>query len=88
MELLKSVIAATPYGYLPVLEVETDDKRTKIAETTTILRYVGRLTGLAGYNALEEAKVDEFVQLHACEYAEVKPWMQAATGFGPGDMVH
>ncbi|KAI6231925.1 hypothetical protein M3Y95_00432900 [Aphelenchoides besseyi] len=70
-----------PYGTVPVLQI--GDKQ--LGETTTILRYIGRHYGLAGENACQEAKVDELLQVHASEYAQIRDWLFAKTKLQPGN---
>ncbi|KAI6240587.1 Glutathione S-transferase [Aphelenchoides fujianensis] len=65
--------ASSPYGTVPYLEIDNE----KLAEVTTILRYIGRHYGLAGSNPCEEAKVDELLQVHHSEYSEMKKWLLA-----------
>ncbi|KAI6209823.1 hypothetical protein M3Y96_00262100 [Aphelenchoides besseyi] len=70
-----------PYGTVPVLQI--GDKQ--LGETTTILRYVGRHYGLGGESACQEAKVDELLQVHASEYAQIRDWLLAKTKLQPGN---
>jgi len=46
-----------PFGQLPILEYEG----TTISQSMAIARFLAREYGLAGQNALEEAKIDETV---------------------------
>ena len=46
-----------PFGQLPVLEYQG----TTISQSMAIARFLARECGLAGQNALEEAKIDETV---------------------------
>lgn len=58
---------STPFGALPVLTV---DDTTVLAQSNTILRYVGKLTGLYPEDALDAARCDEI--LDAVEEADTK----------------
>jgi glutathione S-transferase len=62
---------STPYGQLPLLEVDG----VTLAQSSAIERYAARLAGLAGKNDLENAKADSIVEaLHDA----VKNFMTAA----------
>ena len=57
----------TPFGALPTLTV---DDTTVLAQSNTIIRYVGKLTGLYPEDALDAARCDEI--LDAVEEADTK----------------
>ncbi|KAI6187445.1 GST protein [Aphelenchoides besseyi] len=73
----------TPFGKIPVLEV--DGKR--LCESTTILRYLAKKFKLAGRTTWEKAQVDELIELHRSEYAEMHDFLMVSTGFKAGDKV-
>jgi len=45
------------------------------------------IAGLAGKDAWEQAKVDEFVDFHKDVANEIGPYIRVACGFMPGDKV-
>ncbi|KAI6219830.1 hypothetical protein M3Y99_01635100 [Aphelenchoides fujianensis] len=57
----------TPYGKIPVLEVDGKP----LCESTTIIRYLAKRYKLAGKTRWEKAKVDELLELHKSEYNEI-----------------
>jgi glutathione S-transferase len=62
---------STPYGQLPLLEVDG----VTLAQSSAIERYAARISGLAGKNDIENAKADSIVEaLHDA----VKNFMTAA----------
>ncbi|KAI6214402.1 hypothetical protein M3Y94_00263900 [Aphelenchoides besseyi] len=71
----------TPYGKIPVLEV--DGKR--LCESTTIIRYLAKRFKLAGKTTWEKAQVDELLEFHRSEYAEMYEYLMVSTGFKAGD---
>ncbi|CAD5227707.1 unnamed protein product [Bursaphelenchus xylophilus] len=71
----------TPYGKIPVLEVNGKP----LCESSTILRFLAKQYGLAGKNRWEKAKVDEILELHKSEYNEIMEWIMVTTGFKEGD---
>jgi len=55
-----------PFGGLPVLDVVTTDDKLRVAQSNTILRFAGRLTGLYPEDeAMRALKVDEVLDM--CE---------------------
>jgi glutathione S-transferase len=59
METWATVKESTPFGQVPVLEVNGK----QIAQTNAILRYVGHEFGFAGTNSLENAQIDALADL-------------------------
>ncbi|CAJ0605916.1 unnamed protein product [Cylicocyclus nassatus] len=73
--------ANTPFGQLPVLEI--DGKQ--LAQSAAIARYLARKFGLAGKNPYEEAVVDSIVDQFKDFTAEIRPYLRVAMGFEQGD---
>lgn len=73
--------ASMLYGKVPVLEVDGKP----LAESYPIARYLARQFGLAGKDAWEQAKVDEFADFHKDVANEFGPYFRVAVGFQPGD---
>uniref|UniRef100_A0A914Y7P7 Glutathione S-transferase n=1 Tax=Panagrolaimus superbus TaxID=310955 RepID=A0A914Y7P7_9BILA len=59
MDTWANVKESTPFGQVPVLEVNGK----QIAQTNAILRYIGHEFGLAGSNKLENAQIDALADL-------------------------
>lgn len=64
-----SVKDSTPFGQLPVLEVDGE----KITQTNTISRYVGKLGGLYPEDPLEAARCDEVMSAVEDVMAKIVP---------------
>ncbi|KAI1720911.1 putative glutathione S-transferase 9 [Ditylenchus destructor] len=71
----------TPFGKLPVLEVDGKP----LAETFAICRYLSKKYGLAGKDDWEQAKVDEIADFHKDVALEIGPFFRVFFGFAPGD---
>jgi len=70
-----------PYGKVPVLEV--DGKQ--LAESFAIARYLAKQFNLAGKDAWEQAKVDEFADLMKDAFNEFIQYFRVVVGFGEGN---
>lgn len=51
----------TPFGKSPVLEI--DGGKLTISQSVAICRYLGRQTGIAGKDALEDLNIDIIVDV-------------------------
>ncbi|KAH7702420.1 Nagst-1 protein, partial [Aphelenchoides avenae] len=71
----------TPYGQLPVLEVDGKE----IAQSYAICRYLARKHGLAGKDDLEAAQVDSLADFMKDIGTDVRPWFVVALGREDGD---
>ena len=71
----------TPFGKVPVLEVDGKP----LAESYAITRYLAREYGLAGKDSWEQAKVDEIAEFHKDFVNEVAPFVRAYFEFVPGN---
>ncbi|KAI1719244.1 putative glutathione S-transferase 6 [Ditylenchus destructor] len=71
----------TPFGKLPVLEVDGKP----LAETFAICRYLSKKYGLAGKDEWEQAKVDEIADFHKDVAHEIAPFIRVFVDFVPGD---
>uniref|UniRef100_A0A0M3HW22 Glutathione S-transferase 1 n=1 Tax=Ascaris lumbricoides TaxID=6252 RepID=A0A0M3HW22_ASCLU len=76
-----SLKPSTPFGQLPLLEVDGE----VLAQSTAIFRYLGRKFGLAGKTPMEEAQVDSIFDTYKDFIAEVRPYFLVAGENYPGD---
>ncbi|GMS86627.1 hypothetical protein PENTCL1PPCAC_8802, partial [Pristionchus entomophagus] len=74
----------TPYGQLPVLEVDG----RPIGQSSAILRFLGKQFNLTGRTLLEEARVEMIGDLINEFYEEIKPYVAVVMGFAQGDKDH
>uniref|UniRef100_A0A1I7TS13 glutathione transferase n=1 Tax=Caenorhabditis tropicalis TaxID=1561998 RepID=A0A1I7TS13_9PELO len=72
---------STPFGQLPVLEVNGKP----VGQSYAIARYLAKEFGLAGKNDIEEAEVDALADQFKDYLNEVVPYMSVVAGFKPGD---
>jgi hypothetical protein len=73
----------TPFGQLPILEV--DGKQ--ISQSCAMARYLARQYKLAGKDALEEAYVDSIADYHKDSNSAIGPHFGVIAGRVPGDKV-
>ncbi|GMT27464.1 hypothetical protein PFISCL1PPCAC_18761, partial [Pristionchus fissidentatus] len=71
----------TPFGQLPLLEVDG----APIAQSTAILRFLGKQFELTGKTPLEQAKLDMVVDQMNDFAADIKQFMMVSIGFAQGD---
>ncbi|VDP05438.1 unnamed protein product [Heligmosomoides polygyrus] len=74
--------AETPFGQLPVLEV--DGKQ--LAQPFAIARFLARKFDIAGKNAFDEALVDSIADQLKDYVAEIRPFYNVERGFGEGGL--
>ncbi|VDL66232.1 unnamed protein product, partial [Nippostrongylus brasiliensis] len=77
----QQVFSETPFGLLPVLEV--DGKQ--LSQSNTIARYLARKFGYAGKTPFEEALVDSIADQYNDFFVEILPYFLTILGFRPGD---
>ncbi|VDL65254.1 unnamed protein product [Nippostrongylus brasiliensis] len=73
----------TPFGHVPVLEV--DGKQ--LCQSRAIARYLARQFGYAGKNAFDEAVADSIADQYADFMAEARPFIRVSVGYEKGDAV-
>ncbi|CAP21337.1 Protein CBR-GST-6.2 [Caenorhabditis briggsae] len=73
---------STPFGQLPVLEVDGKP----LGQSYAIARYLAKEFGLAGKTDVEEAEVDAIADQFKDYLNDVVPYMSAVAGFKPGDV--
>ncbi|GMS98135.1 hypothetical protein PENTCL1PPCAC_20310, partial [Pristionchus entomophagus] len=73
---------STPFGQLPVLEVDGQPMATSLA----INRYLGKQFGFAGKTPFEEALVDALGDQWMDYFEEVKPFLLTSQGLWPGEV--
>ncbi|CAO4366015.1 unnamed protein product [Caenorhabditis nigoni] len=73
---------STPFGQLPVLEVDGKP----LGQSYAIARYLAKEFGLAGKTDVEEAEVDAIADQFKDYLNDVIPYMSALSGFKPGDV--
>ncbi|WKX93334.1 hypothetical protein Q1695_010969 [Nippostrongylus brasiliensis] len=71
----------TPFGHVPVLEV--DGKQ--LCQSRAIARYLARQFGYAGKNAFDEAVADSIADQYADFMAEARPFIRVSVGYEKGD---
>ncbi|ULU07184.1 hypothetical protein L3Y34_018744 [Caenorhabditis briggsae] len=71
----------TPFGQLPVLEV--DGKQ--LAQSIAIVRYLSKQFGISGQSSWEEAQVDSLSDQFKDYRLEARPFFRVKMGFGEGD---
>ncbi|CAL2033547.1 unnamed protein product [Caenorhabditis brenneri] len=71
----------TPFGQLPVLEVDGKP----LGQSYAIARYLAQEFGIAGKNDIEKAEVDAIADQFKDYLNEVVPYLTVAAGFKPGD---
>uniref|UniRef100_A0A915EPB0 glutathione transferase n=1 Tax=Ditylenchus dipsaci TaxID=166011 RepID=A0A915EPB0_9BILA len=69
------------YGKVPVLEVDGKP----LAESFAIFRYLAKQYGLLGKDDWEQAKVDEFSNVHKDIATEIGAYIRVYAGYGQGD---
>uniref|UniRef100_A0A1I7TS12 glutathione transferase n=1 Tax=Caenorhabditis tropicalis TaxID=1561998 RepID=A0A1I7TS12_9PELO len=72
---------STPFGQIPVLEVDGKP----IAQSYAIARFLAKRFGIAGQNSIEEAEVNAIADQFHDYLNEVVPYMSVVAGFKPGD---
>ncbi|CAL2033600.1 unnamed protein product [Caenorhabditis brenneri] len=72
----------TPFGQLPLLEVDGKP----LAQSHAIARYLAREFKLNGKCPWEEAQVNALADQFKDYSSEAKPYFYAKMGFGPGDV--
>jgi len=60
---IKNDIEMLPLGQVPVLQMETDGKKSVITQSSAILRYFGKLGGLYPSDEVDALQVDSFLAL-------------------------
>ncbi|EFO91469.1 hypothetical protein GCK72_005868 [Caenorhabditis remanei] len=73
---------STPFGQLPVLEVDGKP----LAQSHAIARFLAREFKLNGQNAWEEGQVNSLADQFKDYSSEAKSYFYAKMGFGPGDV--
>ncbi|CAJ0564184.1 unnamed protein product, partial [Mesorhabditis spiculigera] len=73
--------SSTPFGQLPLLEVDG----VIIAQSITIARFLARRFGYAGENDIDAAKVDGLADTFADYFTEQKNFFPVLIGRVPGD---
>ncbi|GMT24655.1 hypothetical protein PFISCL1PPCAC_15952 [Pristionchus fissidentatus] len=73
--------ASTPFGQVPLLEVDGQP----IPQSYAIFRYLAKQFGFAGSTAFETAWVDALADQHADYFKEILPLFLVIWGFAPGD---
>ncbi|CAI2332120.1 unnamed protein product [Caenorhabditis sp. 36 PRJEB53466] len=71
----------TPFGQLPILEV--DGKQ--LGQSYAIARFLAQQFGIAGKNELEKAEVDALADQFKDYANDVQPYFSVLAGFKPGD---
>jgi len=71
----------TPYGQLPMLEVDG----VQIAQTYAIARFLARRFDLAGEDDIESALLDSIADLQKDFQVQAQPYFQVASGRKEGD---
>ncbi|CAI5443310.1 unnamed protein product [Caenorhabditis angaria] len=74
---------STPFGKLPILEV--DGK--VLGQSHAIARYLANEFGLNGKNEWEKAEVNSLADQFADYILEARPYLMALSGFYPGDPI-
>ncbi|EFO91502.1 CRE-GST-6 protein [Caenorhabditis remanei] len=73
---------STPFGQLPVLEVDGKP----LGQSYAIARYLAKEFGIAGKNEIEEAEVDAIADQFKDYLNDVVPYLTALSGLKPGDV--
>ncbi|TMS34857.1 hypothetical protein L596_002365 [Steinernema carpocapsae] len=73
--------AGTPFGVLPILEVNG----TPISESQAINRYLAGMLGFGGHNNFENAQLDELADYYKDFRAAVRPYFYVAGGIRKAD---
>lgn len=75
------LLSGTPFGHLPVLEVDGKP----LAQSCAIVRYLARQFGLAGKMPFEEALVDSLIDQFKDYHNEIHPFLAVLVGVKEGD---
>lgn len=76
-------ISETPFGFIPILEIDGKP----LSESWAIYRYVAKLAGLNGKDAVEEAFIDQNSELFRGWFDKIFAYLRVRAGIDPGDKV-
>ncbi|CAJ0581567.1 unnamed protein product, partial [Mesorhabditis spiculigera] len=71
----------TPFGKLPILEVDGKE----LAQSKAIYRYLGKQFGFAGADDWESAQIDQWADQLQDYGTAMRPWSAVAGGYTEGD---
>lgn len=74
-------LPGTPFGQLPVLEVDGQ----QLGQSGAIVRYLSKQFGLSGKTSIEEAEVDAIADQFKDYLNDVQAYLSVMAGFKPGD---